>query len=397
MTGATSRDQIAHQACDALDALTPELLADRPALVGFDGFVDAIIHVVDHRRSMRHDDYERIRTIPEFAARAGAAAGRSANIELVVQEERYGGNGPLLAGALGRLGAPVTFIGAVGTEADPTSLHPLYEPFAERCARTLPVSPPGHTDALEFDDGKLMLGKPQNVQAVNWQHLETMVGRDQIEQSLADASLIGTVNWTLCGGLESIWRELLDIIPRLPDRPGGRRLFVDLADPAKRTDDDLANAIELLRKLNDAAPLTLGLNLAEAERVARVIGLGAFAPDADDTFGHAMRDSAAALREALNIDTVAVHPRHGAAAARAGGDAAWFDGPFTRTPRLSTGAGDHFNAGFAFAQIHSLPLDQCLAVGCAVSGAYVRDAVSPDRSRLCRFLRGLPNPEHPLR
>ena len=72
---------------------------------------------------------------------------------------------------------------------------------------------------------------------------------------------------------------------------------------------------------------------------------------------------------------------------------AWFEGPFTATPRLSTGAGDHFNGGFAFAQVHGLPLEECLAVGCAVSGAYVRDALSPDLDRVIAFLRSLPLPE----
>jgi len=61
-----------------------------------------------------------------------------------------------------------------------------------------------------------------------------------------------------------------------------------------------------------------------------------------------------------------------------------------REPRLSTGAGDHFNAGFAFGQVCGLPLDECLATGCGVSGAYVRDAQSPSRDRLIAFLNQLP-------
>ena len=101
---------------------------------------------------------------------------------------------------------------------------------------------------------------------------------------------------------------------------------------------------------------------------------------------------AAALRGSMRLDTIVVHPREGAAAASEDG-AAWFDGPFTSTPRLSTGAGDHFNAGFALAQVHGLPLAQCLAVGCAVSGAYVRDAESPSLERLVGFMRSLPAAE----
>jgi sugar/nucleoside kinase (ribokinase family) len=62
-------------------------------------------------------------------------------------------------------------------------------------------------------------------------------------------------------------------------------------------------------------------------------------------------------------------------------------------PRLSTGAGDHFNAGFALAQAAGLPLEECLAVGTATSGAYVRDAESPTLPRLCDMLATLPEPQ----
>jgi sugar/nucleoside kinase (ribokinase family) len=86
-----------------------------------------------------------------------------------------------------------------------------------------------------------------------------------------------------------------------------------------------------------------------------------------------------------------VHPREGAAAATAD-ESAWFEGPFTPRPRISTGAGDHFNGGFAVARSLSLPLFESLAAACATSGAYVRDARSPDRERLVEFLRDLPDP-----
>jgi hypothetical protein len=102
--------------------------------------------------------------------------------------------------------------------------------------------------------------------------------------------------------------------------------------------------------------------------------------------------AAAAIRARMGIDCVMVHPRNGAAAADEAGSA-WFDGPFTLSPRLSTGAGDHVNAAFALARCLGMRQEECLAVACAESGAYVRDALSPDLGRLCGFLRELPEPE----
>jgi ketohexokinase len=385
-----SRSDIAHAAAAALEARRAG--GFRPALIGFDGFIDSIIAVVDKRRDMNPSGYDRIREIPQFAQRVGAAAGKSTNIELVVKEDRFGGNGPLMAGALGRLGVPVTYIGAVGHEDNPRVLHPLYEELGHRCREVIPVAPPAHTDALEFDDGKVMLGKPANVQAITWPMLVQTLGLPTIRAKVEQSALIGIVNWVMMGGVEGIWDGLCaDVFPALKDRPS-HRIYIDLADPAKRTDADLKRALASLRRMNALVPLTLGLNLAEAERVAESAGVKAFDASGMQTFGAVIEAAAKSLRSALGLSCVVIHPREGAAAADEHASA-WFEGPFTATPKLSTGAGDHFNGGFAFAQVHGLPLDQCLAVGCAVSGAYVRDALSPDLARLIAFLRSLPAPE----
>ncbi|MBK7403971.1 MAG: carbohydrate kinase family protein [Phycisphaerales bacterium] len=383
------RDQIACAAADALERIARDgSLRGAPALAGFDGFVDSIIRVVDRRHSMRMDDFDPISTIPDFAARVGAAAGKSANIELVVEEDRFGGNGPLYAGALGQLGMPTTYIGAVARDDASPELMPLYEPFAARCEEVIPVAAPAHTDALEFEDGKIMLGKPANVQSVTWDRLLERVGLDRLRSQCERSKLVGIVNWTLCGGVQAIWEGLIrDVFPGLP-RGAGRRVFIDLSDPAKRTDEDVRGAMTTLGRMNDLVPVTLGLNLAESERVAGVLGIRAHGDAA--SAGESLRTAAERIRERSGLECIVIHPREGAAAAESSGASAWFEGPFTARPRLSTGAGDHFGAGFSFGQVHGLPVEQSLAVGCAVSGAYVRDAESPRLARLISFLRELP-------
>lgn len=387
-----SRAAIARRAADALELAAAASLP--PALVGFDGFIDAISRVVDRRRGMSAEDFQPIRTIPQFAARIAAAAGRSTNIEVVVDEERFGGNGPLMAGALGRLGAPVTYIGAVGREDNPRILHPLFTEFASRCRRVIPIAPPAHTDALEFDDGKIMLGKPANAQAVTWGALQSQVGLDELTRIVDASSLLGIVNWTQLGGTEDIWLRLIDdVFPRLTNRSGRPRVFIDLADPAKRSVDDLRRAMGVLEKMNMVLPVMLGLNLTEAERVAGALDCvqqGAGPSAAADPA--AVLATARAIRASIGLDCVVIHPLQGAAAATQT-ESSWFDGPFCARPCLSTGAGDHFNAGFALARTLNLPLPECLAAGCAVSGAYVRDGASPDMGRLTGFLRALPEPE----
>ncbi|MBL8877213.1 MAG: carbohydrate kinase family protein [Phycisphaerae bacterium] len=385
------RNEIAVAAAEALERSAP-LLGSLPVVVGFDGFVDSIIHAVDKRLTQAPDGYTPFRTIEQFSARVAAAAGKSANIELVVKEDRFGGNGPLMAGALGRVGAKVTYIGAVGTEANPRELHPIYDGFAGACARVFPVAPPAHTDALEFDDGKIMLGRPKNVQAIDWRSLGSDLGREKLIAAFRESALIGIVNWVMMPGVESIWEGLRTEV--FADRRAeSRRVFLDLADPTRRADADVRDAVGRIADLDRAVPVTLGLNLAEAQRVASVLGLDVLRVDSGPELARSVGEGARAIRERTGVDCVVIHPREGAGAASAGGSVAWFDGPFVENPKLSTGAGDHFNAGFALGQLLGMNLGCCLATGCATSGVYVRDAQSPTGERLAAFLRGLPEPE----
>ena len=401
-----SRATLAHGAADALEAICPETTLTLRSLVGFDGFVDSIIHVVDQRHSMKQDDYKRIRTIPEFAARCGAAANRSANIELVVTDTRYGGNGPLLSSALGSLGSPVTYIGAVATEEDWNKVDPIYQPFVDKCESVIPLCPPGRTDALEFDDGKIMLGKPESVQLATWDRIKEVVGLDTLIAMIDEVKLISVVNWTLVGGVEGIWDGLCaDVFPKL-SATHDRRMFIDLSDPAKRTDDDIVRAMVKVGQLQKSMPVTLGLNLAESGRVARVIGVDAYDDEHNRTLAGMVPEAAERIRAKLGLDCVVIHQHTGAGGANASGvitrssrganaagESYWFTGPYTRKPRISTGAGDHFGGGFSFAQMAGLGLGESLAAACGVAGAYVRDAASPNRKRLIEFLRDLPDPE----
>ena len=82
------------------------------ALVGLDGFVNEIIAVVNKR----FDDgrFEPIRTIAAFGAKIVAASGESSNYELVVTRRKLGGNGPIMANALARIGFDVSYVGNLG-------------------------------------------------------------------------------------------------------------------------------------------------------------------------------------------------------------------------------------------------------------------------------------------
>lgn len=361
-------------------------------LVGFDGFVDGIIDVVAERRSARAGDYARLASIPAFASRCAAAAGLSTNLEIVVRDERFGGNGPLMAGALAAAGASTSFVGCVG-QADAgagntASIHPLFADLKHRCESTrgivIPISPPALTHALEFDDGKIMLNDPRNVQGVSW---ATLRDRREVRELVQNAQLIAVVNWTNMDSVRDILTGLVAewLGPNSTGHPPrAQRMFIDLSDPARRSKPDLRQMLDTLTNINRITPVTLGLNLSEARQVDAVLTGGKSLENAER--GDHLRAGAARLRAAAGVETIVIHPRDGAAGATSSGDSAWVDGPLCARPQISTGAGDHFNAGFSLGQVIGMPLAACLALGCATSGAYVRDAVSPSRARLAEML-----------
>lgn len=362
------------------------------ALVGFDAFIDVICTPVASRTSMKARDYTTFQDIPAFAQRVHASAGKSTNIELVVREERFGGNGPLLAGGLAALGVDTTFVGCVQGD-DGQDIHPVFQPFAQRCSRVVPLARPSRTECLEFPDGKVMFNKVftqghehESMQAVRWSHVVAACGGlDALRTLVASCSLIAIVNWSIMAGVEDIWSGLArDVLPHIPPSAPGcttpRRILIDISDPAKRSRDDLRRALHALTLLHQSCPVTLGLNLSEAEQVHAAL-------TGNDTQHHTLPlpaqsiALARSIHASLRIDRVVVHPREGAAGADATGTT-WVDGPFTASPVLSTGAGDHFNAGLALALMQGLPLRDALALATATSGAYVRTGVSPTRASL---------------
>ena len=59
---------------------------------------------------------------------------------------------------------------------------------------------------------------------------------------------------------------------------------------------------------------------------------------------------------------------------------------YTTEPKISTGAGDNFNAGFCAGQLLGLNLELALVLANAVSGIYVRTSISPKSKDIIEFI-----------
>jgi sugar/nucleoside kinase (ribokinase family) len=362
-------------AADRLDAAAsrvPEL----SAFVGLDGFVDEILHVVDKRYDA--DRFDRVPTIAAYAERLAAAAGRSTNVELVNVMTKLGGNGPIMANALASFGLRVSYLGALGYPA----IHPVFESFTRR-ADVASVCGAGLTDALEFEDGKIMVGKHYTLKEVNWANICSRYGKDRFALKFASADLVGFVNWTMLPYMSDIWAAIQsDLLPGLLGER--RKIFFDLADPEKRTPADIQRALDLIVRFQSRFDVILGLNEKEAYEIARVLGLD---PSPRDAQG--LAQLAIDIQKRVAVETLVVHPVAYALTV-SNGKADLVEGSVCRKPTITTGAGDHFNSGFCLGRLLGLSNADSLLCGVSTSGHYVRSAESPRVADLSRFMRNWP-------
>ena len=298
----------------------------------------------------------------------------SMSLGIRIERVKLGGNGPIMANAMAALGTPTTYIGNLGYP----HVHPAFSELLER-ATVISVAEPAYTDALEFNDGKLMLGKRKTMLDVNWANLVERVGRDRLQGLFANSALIGLQNWTMLPAMSDIWQHVLDeICPKLEAR---HTFFFDLADPESRDPQDIRHALDLIAKFQKHFDTYLGLNEKESFEVAGVLAYkGAREGEV------AVQAVAKFVQDKLKIAGVVVHPRAYAVAASKAG-VFKVAGPFVEKPLISTG--DQYPAGFCLGKLIGADDETALQIGVGNSGYYVRTAKSPAALELAGFLKTL--------
>jgi sugar/nucleoside kinase (ribokinase family) len=353
-----------------------EKAAQLKAFVGLDGFVDAIIHIVDVRTNA--NTYSRLPTIKDLGERITAAAGKSTNLELVVQRVKLGGNGPIMANALSAFGTKVTYLGALGYP----HMHEVFEDFSKK-AEVVTIAQPGLTDALEFEDGKIMLGKTVQLGDITWENIKARFGRDKFRDKFFGSDLVGFVNWTMIPYMSDVWESVQKEL--CPEATGPRRtMFFDLADPEKRTHEDIQRALKLIAGFQQHFDVILGLNEKEAWEIACVLEIDTSNRDREGLYNVAKQ-----IARKAAVRTLVVHPVSYAFAV-SNDTVAAVDGPFIPKPLITTGAGDHFNAGFCLGKLLGFNDEMAVLTGVTTSGFYVRNAASPSVKDLASLLRAWP-------
>ena len=170
-----------------------------------------------------------------------------------------------------------------------------------------------------------------------------------------------------------------DILPLTQKDLSEKIIFFDLADPQKRSKDDLAKSVKLILEFRKIGlNVVLGLNYREALQIGDIV-LGRVLSQ-NETIEKLTRD----LGEMLNLNCLLVH-RHKEAACFTNNTYYEMSVPYCNTPKLTTGAGDNFNSGFVYAYANQMTPDECLKCAIGTSGYYVRNGHSPTINELVSF------------
>jgi hypothetical protein len=295
-------------------------------------------------------------------------------------------------------GHKISYIGALGEK----TIDPVFADFAKSCEKSggkvITMAAPGHADALEFDDGKIICGKTASLPAVNWDNLLTLISREDLKTMTAESSFLGFTNWMELPNFNSLLVGFNEILAETGHKPA---VFIDLADPARRPVEEIRDVCFLISKLQKNANVILGLNESESRQIAEILNIDdseneikAFVEKLEleyelessvsmNKFGF----RACKIREKMGISAVVIHPLAGAAVATEDCYGFWINGPYTKKPKLTTGAGDNFNAGFCNGWLAGLDPVECLCCGVCTSGFYVRECRSPNRAELVEFMQ----------
>ena len=365
-----TQQSLIENASATLAALEP---VPAPVVTGFDGFVDEMISVVAERKSLEH--FDPVPTIATFGALVSAAAGQSSLREIVVHAVHPGGCAVNLGDGLAAMGVPVDCFATLG--------EPAHSAFAETTSRFRSTHSwgrePGRTLAFEFTDGKLMFSSVQQLAEFTADAVRERLADGAYLAACQEAAVIALTDWSLYPHMNGVWRLLQQAVyPRLEHRP---HFFVDLVDPTTRSAADILAMVETLPGFEPRGAVTLGLNGNEANVLARLLSLPEAKSEMEDC-----RRLAGDLQRRVRISTVVIHQTRFAVAAGSAGSA-MIPGPHCARPLKSTGAGDRFNAGYCLGLLAQGTLEDCLALGCASSGFFVRQARSASRPELAAFLQ----------
>jgi hypothetical protein len=343
---------------------------DHTVLFGFDGIVDTVREMIAERES--RTSVSLIRELESLGEKINDSVASETSLAIEWRDcgTRTGGHVCHLSRALGNWGLEPHMVGTFG--------NPMRSEFESVFAEyaTYSIGDPGTTDAVEFNDGKLLLTEAGDYRELDWETLDERLGHDRLASLLEQADLFGVGYWSMIPSLPGILHGLVeDVWPTLSDPPS--HVFFDPADIRHLPGTQLTDGFEALQALNRQVPVTLSANRGETEALLESGGGSAA--------GDSMLDLATAARDVVGVDTVVSHGARASAMATEA-DQASVETLHIEEPEIVTSSGDHFNAGVCLGLLEGFDAGTTTALGNAVAGQFIRTGRSPTLAEVDTFL-----------
>lgn len=362
-------DSETRAAVESCKSALPESPTGGDVVFGFDGYLDTV-------RELRQEasaGTERITSLEVVGNRILEAVEADSSLSFGWQTigKRAGGHVCHLARAYDRLGYDPTLVGTLG---DP--VRPFFEDrFGHLDVHSLGT--PGTTDAVEFNDGKLLITEAGDIENVDWDWLLETVGRDTLADALEGTHLLGIGYWAMIVGLPGILDGLRERVwPMLADPP--EHVLIDPADIRRLAPEDVVAIADATSRFATVTNLTVSANRVETQATAGIIC---------DQVSEDPVENAHRLFEALDVDRVVSHGVNQSTCVGTDGATSVSVEPVT-DPALTTSAGDHFNAGFSLGLIEGLSESAALVTGNAFARQFVETGRTPDYDELSDAVGG---------
>jgi sugar/nucleoside kinase (ribokinase family) len=326
---------------------------------GFDGYVDNVRQAGTNAGA---SDGDRITTLSEFGEEivTSAAADSSLSISWERRGQRTGGHVSHLSRAYQTLGFDPTLVGMCG---DP--VRDIFEEEFEACT-LYSLGNPGITDAIEFDDGKLMLMENGGAGTLDWETIRSRVGVETLVDELDGAKLLGIGYWAVMPEMAGILDGLREtVFPELSAPP--EHVLLDPANIRELDPEILESIVSATGRLADEVDVTVSANRYETKELAAVLG----AHTSDE-----LRADARVAFDFLAVDRFVGHSVDESVVVRDDGTTSVRVAP-VESPELTTSAGDHFNAGLSLGLVEGVSEEAAVVLGNALAREFVRTGETP--------------------
>lgn len=356
---------------EIVSRLSQNSIVDNNAFLGFDACIDYIIRIVREKKDNEVTSY--FTESSQFGEFLINLNNKSCGVELQTKLSKIGGNMVITGNALGNLGIKTECVGTFGLP----DILPVFRTMSPNCSLHT-IADTISATALEFNNSKVIMFDPGPYNNLTWEGIKNILGIEKIKVLMSDKQMISFLNWSEIENSSQIWEGVLEeILPFILHDGPKPFFFSDFSDCSRKSDKEIQFALDLLARFRKYFRVILSLNQNEAALIGKAMNIREYT--IDEEF---MKE----LFRLANADVLVMHRTK---------DAIAFDGAvyekcdtfFCEEPKILTGGGDNFNAGFCYSLFHDFNLLQSLIVANAVSGSYVKTGISPGVNDLKEFLQ----------